>query len=496
MPTEPIVYIVDDDSSVREALESLVRSVGLRAELFRTAQEFLKYKRADAPSCLVLDVRLPGLSGLDLQRELGAAEIPIIFITGHGDIAMSVHAMKAGAVEFLTKPFRDQDLLDAIHQAIERDRGLREKRAEADEARGRYESLTHREREVLQLDSVSGDRRKARCQLGPGYDLVVMRLAFSQSEDLFNDKIDIQRLLDWFTFLHERANPCQHAAGPVSVSNNAANGCTRFIQVRRLGGKPAQASVSIGDHPGERLVQLMSDRGRQLSGCHYANRSSEFQLRLEKHPFRSLAIGDLCLQLLVDLPQLSSPLLHSQLKILSRPSQCFFCLFALRDITHYSDHAAALLRLDRTQHDVHGKFCAVLSPPVQLESDTHRPHSWLKHVVRPMLCVLHLETGRYEHLDPLANQFLARITEHRFRLIVGTLDATVGIDSHDGVGCRLKQGSQRFVEFLQFRPGCAEFLVRLFHPLQAARKLSTSIGNSALYPPSRTAAAGRPLAAS
>ena len=125
MPTEPIIYIVDDDSSVREALESLVRSVGLRAELFRTAQEFLQYKRADAPSCLVLDVRLPGLSGLDLQRELGAAEIPIIFITGHGDIAMSVRAMKAGAVEFLTKPFRDQDLLDAIHQAIERDRGLR-----------------------------------------------------------------------------------------------------------------------------------------------------------------------------------------------------------------------------------------------------------------------------------------------------------------------------------------------------------------------------------
>ena len=151
MPTEPIVYIVDDDSSVREALESLVRSVGLRAELFRTAQEFLQYKRADAPSCLVLDVRLPGLSGLDLQRELGAAEIPIIFITGHGDIAMSVRAMKAGAVEFLTKPFRDQDLLDAIHQAIERDRTLREKRAEADEARGRYESLTQREREVLQL---------------------------------------------------------------------------------------------------------------------------------------------------------------------------------------------------------------------------------------------------------------------------------------------------------------------------------------------------------
>ena len=150
-PTEPIVYIVDDDMSVREALEGLVRSVGLRAELFRTAQEFLKYKRADAPACLVLDVRLPGLSGLDLQRELGVAEIPIVFITGHGDIPMTVRAMKAGAVEFLTKPFRDQDLLDAIYQAIERDRALRRERAETAEVRERYELLTHREREVLQL---------------------------------------------------------------------------------------------------------------------------------------------------------------------------------------------------------------------------------------------------------------------------------------------------------------------------------------------------------
>jgi FixJ family two-component response regulator len=150
-PTEPIVYIVDDDISVREALESLVRSVGLRAELFCTAQEFLKYKRTDAPACLVLDVRLPGLSGLDLQRELGMAEIPIIFITGHGDIPMTVRAMKAGAVEFLTKPFRDQDLLDAIHQAIERGRALRQERAETVEVRERFELLTHREREVLQL---------------------------------------------------------------------------------------------------------------------------------------------------------------------------------------------------------------------------------------------------------------------------------------------------------------------------------------------------------
>src|SRR6516164_8341022 len=124
MPTEPIVYIVDDDSSVREALESLVRSVGLRAELFRTAQEFLKYKRADAPACLVLDVRLPGLSGLDLQRELGVAEIPIVFITSHGDIPMTVRAMKAGALEFLTKPFHDEDLLTAVAQAMNRARQM------------------------------------------------------------------------------------------------------------------------------------------------------------------------------------------------------------------------------------------------------------------------------------------------------------------------------------------------------------------------------------
>jgi FixJ family two-component response regulator len=149
--TEPIVYIVDDDPFVRGALESLIRSVGLRAEMFGTAQEFLKNKRGDAPACLVLDVRLPGLSGLDLQRELGIAEIPIIFITGHGDIPMSVRAMKAGAVEFLTKPFRDQDLLDAIHQAVERDRTVRQQRAEIAEARKRYELLTQREREVLAL---------------------------------------------------------------------------------------------------------------------------------------------------------------------------------------------------------------------------------------------------------------------------------------------------------------------------------------------------------
>ena len=150
-PTDPVVFVVEDDASVREALSSLIRSVGLRAELYSSAQEFLKHKRPDAPACLVLDVRLPGLSGLDLQRELAARDnpIPIIFITGHGDIPMSVRAMKDGAVEFLTKPFRDQDLLDGIQQALECDRSAMKLRTELAELRTRHASLTSREREVM-----------------------------------------------------------------------------------------------------------------------------------------------------------------------------------------------------------------------------------------------------------------------------------------------------------------------------------------------------------
>jgi FixJ family two-component response regulator len=151
--TTPIAFVVDDDPSVRLALSSLIRSVGLSVQTFSSAQEFLTSQRPDAPACLVLDVRLPGLSGLDLQRELAAthSSIPIIFITGHGDIPMTVEAMKAGAVEFLTKPFRDQELLDAIQQAIERDRVVREQRAQLAELRTRHESLTPRERQVMVL---------------------------------------------------------------------------------------------------------------------------------------------------------------------------------------------------------------------------------------------------------------------------------------------------------------------------------------------------------
>jgi FixJ family two-component response regulator len=149
--TDPIVIIIDDDPSFRRSTERLIRSAGFNVQAFGAATEFLSGRRPDAPACLVLDVRLPTLSGLDLQRELARAgvEIPIIFITGHGDIPMSVQAMKAGAIEFLTKPFREQDLLDAIQQAIKRDRTARELQRQLADMRGRYESLTPREREVM-----------------------------------------------------------------------------------------------------------------------------------------------------------------------------------------------------------------------------------------------------------------------------------------------------------------------------------------------------------
>jgi FixJ family two-component response regulator len=148
-----IVFVVDDGSSVREAIESLVSLVGLRVESFGSAQEFLRNERPDPPGCVVLDVELPGLSGLDLQQELAAhgIKLPIIFITGYGDITMSVRAMKAGATEFLTKPFRDQDLLEAIHQAIEQDRAARRHSREIAEVRNRFAALTSREREVMSL---------------------------------------------------------------------------------------------------------------------------------------------------------------------------------------------------------------------------------------------------------------------------------------------------------------------------------------------------------
>ena len=147
------VFIIDDDRGMRQAIQDLVESVGLRAESFATGEEFLSGKRGNIPSCLVLDVRLPQMSGLDFQRRLAetGVQTPIIFITAHGDIPMSVRALKSGAVEFLTKPFRDQDLLDAIQQALQRDCSVRQQQAEVHELQGRYRALTAREREVMTL---------------------------------------------------------------------------------------------------------------------------------------------------------------------------------------------------------------------------------------------------------------------------------------------------------------------------------------------------------
>jgi len=151
--SQPIVFVVDDDAAIRDAVKSLIASVGLRVETFGSAREFLAASRPEAPACLVLDVRLPETSGLDLQRSLAEANvrIPIVFITAHADVPLTVRAMKAGAVEFLTKPFRGQELIDAIHDAIAKDRAARNERVQLEELRARHDSLTAREKEVMKL---------------------------------------------------------------------------------------------------------------------------------------------------------------------------------------------------------------------------------------------------------------------------------------------------------------------------------------------------------
>ena len=166
--TDATVFVVDDDQSIREALDSLFRSAGLRVLAFASAKDFLQSNMPGSASCLVLDVRMPGLSGLDLQREMADAgiNIPIIFITGHGDIPMTVQAMKAGAVEFLTKPFREQDLLDAVGQAIERHREHRKLQGELSELRRRFEQLTPRERQVMQLVTTGMLNKQIAYELG------------------------------------------------------------------------------------------------------------------------------------------------------------------------------------------------------------------------------------------------------------------------------------------------------------------------------------------
>ena len=174
---DPIVHIVDDDSAVRKAMDSLIRSIGLKVRSFVSADEFLRADLSNAPGCVIVDVRMPGLSGLDLQNELLRLDnpIPVIFITGHGDIPMAVRVMKAGAVEFLTKPFRDQDLVDAIQEAISRDRIRRNERAELAALRERFGSLTRREREVMQFVVIGSLNKQTAGELGTSETTIKMQ---------------------------------------------------------------------------------------------------------------------------------------------------------------------------------------------------------------------------------------------------------------------------------------------------------------------------------
>jgi FixJ family two-component response regulator len=174
---QPTVFVIDDDASVREAIDGMLKSVGLRAQTFESARDFLRTGPSDGPNCLVLDVRLPGLSGLDFQDELIKADIqiPIVFITGFGDIPMTVRAMKAGALEFLTKPFRDQDLLDAIQHALEQDRSMRQQRSELAELRKRFETLTKRECQVMAMVVAGKLNREIAANLGTSEITVKMQ---------------------------------------------------------------------------------------------------------------------------------------------------------------------------------------------------------------------------------------------------------------------------------------------------------------------------------
>ena len=205
--TNEIVYVVDDDSSIRQALSSLLRSVGLRVETFGSARDFLSAPRAESPACLVLDVRLPDGSGLDLPDELRNLDVPlpIIYITGHGTIPMSVRAMKSGALEFLTKPFRDEDLLGAIKVALERDRQAKADRSEVTEARRRIERLTPREREVLELVVAGKMNKQIAAQLGTAEQTV------KQHRGRVMRKLEVDSVADLVRVV-ERASPEGHPA--------------------------------------------------------------------------------------------------------------------------------------------------------------------------------------------------------------------------------------------------------------------------------------------
>ncbi len=204
----PIVFVVDDDASVGRAIKRLVESVGLRVAHFSSAQEFLRGVRHEAPSCLVLDIRLPGISGLDFQHELAAANIhiPIIFVTAHGDIQMTVRAMKAGAVEFLTKPFRDQDLLDAIQIALQRDRARRQREAGIAGLRDRYESLSAREREVVTMVVSGLLNKQIAAQIGTTENTVKAHRSRAMEKMQADSLADLVKMVERLQTLHEKAS--------------------------------------------------------------------------------------------------------------------------------------------------------------------------------------------------------------------------------------------------------------------------------------------------
>ena len=198
MTAAPVVFVVDDDASVRSSLKLLLSTVGLQADTFDSADGFLRNKRADVPSCLVLDVRLPGLSGLDFQRELVTRNIciPIVFLTGHGDIPMSVRAMKAGAVEFLTKPFRDQDLLDAVRVALDRDSARREQENEVADLRRRFESLTSREQEVVTMVVAGMLNKQIAAELGTAESTVKVQRSRAVEKMKAESLADLIRMIE------------------------------------------------------------------------------------------------------------------------------------------------------------------------------------------------------------------------------------------------------------------------------------------------------------